>query len=157
MELKLARVMVLAAVLAAAAVAHTQSDPFAGTWRMNPAKSKYDPGPTPKSITSVWEAAGKGYKVSVTTESATGKTQYSYSTNLDGQESKVSGTNANAETVTVTRIDPRTLQSVSKHGGKVTITQRNAVSADGKTRTVTTTGTDVKGQKVNNVAVFEKQ
>ena len=46
---------------------------------------------------------------------------------------------------------------MSKQGGKVTITQRNVVAADGKSRTVTTTGTDPKGQKVNNVAVFEKQ
>ena len=56
------------------------------------------------------------------------------STNLDGQDSKVSGTNANADTVTVTRIDPRTLQVVSKQAG-----------------------TDPKGQNVNNVAVFERQ
>ena len=47
--------------------------------------------------------------------------------------------------------------SVGKKGGKVTITQRNALSADGKSRTVTTTGTDAQGQKVSNVAVFEKQ
>jgi hypothetical protein len=46
---------------------------------------------------------------------------------------------------------------VNKKGGKVTTTQRNVVSADGKTRTVTTTGMDGQGQKVNNVAVFEKQ
>jgi hypothetical protein len=57
----------------------------------------------------------------------------------------------------VRRIDASTLESVSKRGGKVTITQRNVVSADGKTRTVTTTGNDAQGQKVNNVAVFERQ
>jgi hypothetical protein len=38
----------------------------------------------------------------------------------------------------------------------VVATQRNVVSADGKTRTVTTTGTDAQGQKINNVAVYEK-
>jgi hypothetical protein len=30
------------------------------------------------------------------------------------------------------------------------------VSADGKTRTVTTTGTDAKGAKVTNTAVYDK-
>ena len=100
---------------------------------------------------------GQGYEVSVTNKSASGRTQYGYTTNLDGKESKVSGTNANADTLTVKRIGARTLESVSRKGGKVTITQRNAVSADGKTRTVTTTGTDAQGQKVNNVAVFERQ
>jgi hypothetical protein len=157
--MRFARVtMVLsAAVLALASVAHAQSDPFVGTWRLNPAKSTYSPGPTPKSITSIYEAAGKGYKVSVTNESATGKTQYSYATNLDGKDSMVTGTNPNGDTVTVRRIDARTLEVVSKSGGKVTTTQRNVLAADGKTRTVTTTGTDPKGQKVNNVGVFERQ
>ena len=55
------------------------------------------------------------------------------------------------------RIDEHTLESVNKKEGKVTTTQRNVVAADGKTRTVTTTGTDGQGQKVNNVAVYEKQ
>ena len=125
---RLARVAVLlsAAVLVWVFVATAQSDPFVGAWRLNVAKSKYSPGPTPKSITSTYEAAGQGYKVSVTNESATGKTQYSYATNLDGKDSPVTGTNANADTVTVRRIDPRTLEVVSKKGGKVTITQRNA-------------------------------
>ena len=53
-------------VLAVAALATAQAkDPFVGTWNMNLAKSKYSPGPAPKSTTSTYEAAGKGYKVSV--------------------------------------------------------------------------------------------
>ncbi len=160
MTAKLVRVtmMVSAAVLAATLVANAQSkDPFVGTWTLNVAKSKYSPGPVPKSITSTYEAAGKGYKVSVKNELPTGMLQYSYTTNLDGKESPVTGNNPNADTLLVKRIDANTLESVSKKGGKVTITQRNVLSADGKTRTVTTTGTDAQGQKVNNVAVFEKQ
>ena len=59
--------------------------------------------------------------------------------------------------VAVRRIDANTLETVNKKGGKVTTTQKNVVAADGKTRTVTTTGTDGQGQKVNNVAVYDKQ
>ena len=72
-------------------------------------------------------------------------------------EFPVTGNNPNADVVAVTRIDANTLQTVNKKGGKVTTTQRNVVGADGKTRTVTTTGTDAQGQTVNNVTVFEKQ
>jgi hypothetical protein len=155
---RLAMILAAAAMLAVALPANAQSkDPFVGTWTLNVAKSKYDPGPTPKSVTSVYEAAGKGYKVSVTNITASGKLQYGYTTNLDGKESQVTGTNPNADTLVVKRVDARTLESVSKKVGKVTITQRNVISTDGKTRTVTTTGTDAQGQKVNNVAVFEKQ
>lgn len=158
--MKLARLttMVLAAVIAAVLATHAQSkDPLVGTWTLNAAKSKYTPGPTPKSITSVYEVAGKGYKVTVKNDTGAGTVQYSYTTHLDGQDSKVTGNNPNADTLGVKRIDARTLESVSKKNGKVTITQRSVVSSDGKTRTVTTTGTDALGQKVNNVAVFEKK
>jgi hypothetical protein len=146
-------------VFALAPLSAAQStDPFVGNWRLNVAKSKYTPGPTPKSVTSTYEAAGKGYKVSVRNEPPSGPMQqYSYTTNLDGADVKVTGNNPNADTVAVKRIDANTLEVVNKKAGKVTTTQRNVVSADGKTRTVTTTGTDAQGQKVNNVAVFEKQ
>ena len=82
---------------------------------------------------------------------------WSYTTNLDGAESKITGNNPNADVTSVKRIDAHTLEIVNKKGGKVTTTQRNVAAADGKTRTTTTTGTDGKGQKVNNVGVFEKQ
>ena len=80
-----------------------------------------------------------------------------YTSNLDGQDVPISGNNPNADTVSAKRIDANTLEIVNKKNGKVTTTQKNVVAADGKTRTVTTTGTDGQGQKVNNVAVYEKQ
>jgi hypothetical protein len=152
--------MILAVgMLTAAVLATAQTkDPFVGTWRLNVAKSKYSPGPAPKSQTAVYEAAGKGYKISVKAEPASGAAQqWSYTTNLDGMDAPVTGNNPNADTISVKRIDAHTLEAVAKKGGKVTTTQRNVVAADGKTRTVTTTGTDAKGQKVNNVTVLEKQ
>jgi hypothetical protein len=148
-----------AGVLAVAALATAQAkDPFVGTWKLNLAKSKYSPGPAPKSATSTYEVAGKGYKVSVKTEPATGPVQqWSYTSNLDGQDVPISGDNPNADMTAVKRIDANTLEVVNKKNGKVTTTQKTVVAADGKTRTVTTTGTDGQGQKVNNVGVYEKQ
>ncbi|MSO57325.1 MAG: hypothetical protein EXQ55_10480 [Acidobacteria bacterium] len=110
----------------------------------------------PKSITTTYEAAGQGYKVSAKSESASGASGYSYTTNLDGKDSPVTG-NPNADMIAVRRIDARTVEMVSKKGGKTTTTQRNVASADGKTRTVTTTGIDAQGQKIHNVGVFERQ
>lgn len=158
---RLARVMIILAcgVLALAGPAIAQpKDPFVGTWTLNLAKSKYSPGPPPKSVTVTYEAAGPGYKVSVKTEPASGQMQeWSYTTNLDGKDSPVTGSNPNADTIAVKRIDARTLETVSKKGGTATITGRIVLSADGKTRTNTQTGTGANGQKVNNVLVFEKQ
>ena len=161
MTSRLARVTIILAVgvLTVAVLATAQSkDPFVGTWRLNVAKSKYSPGPVPKSVTSTYEAAGQGYKVSVKNEPPSGPVQqYSYTSNLDGKDAPMTGNNPNADMIAVKRIDAHTLETVNKKGGKVTTTQKNVVSADGKTRTVTTTGTDAQGQKINNVGVFEKQ
>ena len=161
MNPKLARLTIglMAVALMGAVLATAQSkDPFVGTWSLNVAKSKYNPGPIPKSTTSTYEAAGKGYKISVKSEPASGPVQqWSFTTNLDGQESPVTGNNPNSDAVTVKRIDANTLEFVNRKAGKATTTQRNVVSADGKTRTVTTTGTDGTGQKVNNVGVFERR
>ena len=44
-----------------------------------------------------------------------------------------------------------------KKGGMVTITGRVVVSADGKTRTVTTSGTDPQGKKFESTTVYDKQ
>jgi hypothetical protein len=157
---KLARVMMVlaAAVLMLTVLATAQpKDPFVGTWTLNLAKSKYSPGPPPKSTMTTIEAAGQGYKVSVKTEPASGPAQqWTYTSNLDGKDAPISGNNPNADSLAVKRVDANTLEVVYKKGGKVTTKQRNVVAADGKTRTVTTTGTDAEGQKVNNVAVYEK-
>jgi hypothetical protein len=161
MASRLTRVtMILAAgILSAAVLATAQAkDPFVGTWRLNTAKSKYTPGPAPKSQTSTYEAVGQGYKVTVKSEPPSGSPQqWSYTSALDGKDAAITGNNPNADMAAVKRIDALTLEAVNKKGGKVTTTQRNVVAADGKTRTVTTTGTDGEGRKVNNVAVFEKQ
>ena len=152
-------IVVAVAVLVSGMLLTAQmKDPFVGTWQMNVAKSKYTPGPMPKSVTTTIEAAGQGYKISVKNEPASGPMlQYSYTTALDGREGAVTGNNPLADVVTVTRIDASTMEMLNKKGGKTTTTQRSVVSTDGKTRTVTTSGNDAQGQKVSNVAVFEKQ
>ena len=151
-------VIAAALVVFGLTVTAQSKDPFVGTWKLNLAKSKYSPGPAPKATSSTYEAAGKGYKVTVKTEPASGPAQeWSYTSNLDGKDAAISGNNPNADTVAAKRIDAHTLEIVNKKGGTVTSTQKNVVSADGKTRTVTTTGTTADGQKVHNVAVYERQ
>ena len=138
--------------------AFAQSDPQVGTWKLNLAKSKYSPGPGPKSATTKIEAVGAGTKVSVDQTLADGTARHwEVTANYDGKDSPVTGNNPDADTVARTRLDANTVQTVAKKGGKVTTSQTSAVSSDGKTRTVTTKGVNASGQQVNNVAVYEKQ
>ena len=146
----------LAAVIVVPVLA--QADPQVGVWKLNVAKSKYSPGPVPTSATTTIEAAGKGTKVSVDQTMPDGsKRQWSVTADYDGKDMPVVGNNPDADTIARTRVNASTVRTVSKKAGKVTTTQTSAVSADGKTRTVTTKGVNAKGQTVNNVAIYERQ
>jgi hypothetical protein len=138
--------------------AFAQGDPQVGVWKLNVAKSKYSPGPAPKSATTRIEAAGAGTKVIVDQAMPDGTMRHwEFTANYDGKDSPVTGNNPDADMVARTRINANTVQTISKKGGKVTTTQNSVVSSDGKTRTVTTKGPNGSGQQVNNVAVYDKQ
>jgi hypothetical protein len=134
------------------------ADPQVGMWKLNLAKSKYSPGPAPRNATTKIEAVGAGTKVTVDQVTGDGKTlHWEFSANYDGKDSRVTGNNPDADMVARSRVNANTIQSINKKGGKVTTTQQSVVSSDGKTRTVTTTGTNAAGQTVNNVAVYDRQ
>jgi hypothetical protein len=69
----------------------------------------------------------------------------------------ITGNNPDADTVARTRISANVVETISKKAGKVVTTQQSTVSADGKTRPVTTKGVNAAGQKINNVAAYERQ
>ena len=149
---------VVVGVFAAVTLVAAQSkDPVVGTWVLNAAKSKYTPGPAPKSATTTIEAAGSGYKFTVHQVPAMGAEQkWTFTTNLDGKPAAITGNNPNVDAVTYKRIDANTFESVQTLKGKEAQRQKVVVSADGKTRTVTSTGTNAAG-KFTNVAVYEKK
>ena len=144
-----------ALALPAQAAAQT-SDNFIGTWKLDPAKSTYKPGPGSKSSTLTIEAAGKGMKASIDSVTATGPMKWSYTATPDGPDSPVTG-NPNAETASVTMPSANERIVVFKRGGKVALTSKAVVAKDGKVMTITQDGTDAKGQAVQNVLYYVKQ
>lgn len=146
----------VAVVLAATQIGLAQTDPHVGTWTLNLEKSKYAPGTAPKSQTSVFATAGQGLKVATTAVTATGTSNTEYTATFDGKDHPVKG-NPDWDTTALKRIDDRTIEFTRKKGGKVVQTARSVVSADGKTRTVTVTGVNAQGQKVNTVALYIKK
>jgi histidinol dehydrogenase len=133
------------------------TDPRVGAWQLDVAKSKYSPGPAPKSQTLKIEAAGKGEKVTSETVSASGaKTVMEYTADYDGKPHPLKGSET-ADMVTLKRIDSHMTERVDSKAGKVMQTYHRAVSKDGKTMTVTIKGTNAQGQATSNVLVFEKQ
>ncbi len=134
-----------------------QPDTHVGTWVLNVAKSKYTPGPPPKEQTTIMEAAGNGIKVTTKGVDAAGKpTGASYTANFDGKDSPVAG-NPDWDMTSIKRVNANTLEFTRKKAGKVVQTATSVISSDGKTRTITSTGVDAQGRKINNVAVYDKK
>jgi hypothetical protein len=127
-----------------------------GTWKLNEAKSNLGPS-APKNDTVVYEAAGDKVKVTVDGIGSDGKPTHNEWTGLfDGKDYPVSG-DPNSDMRSYKKIDDHTLEFTAKNGGKVTISGRIAVAADGKSRTVTVKGTDPTGKKFTSTAVYDKQ
>jgi hypothetical protein len=148
-------VLTLAALFAGVAVT-AADDPNMGTWKLNEAKSKFGPGAT-KNHTVAYEAAGDMIKVIVDgTDGSGNATHNEWTGRFDGKYYAVTG-DATSDMRKYRRINSRTLALTAKQGTKVTLTGRITVSRDGKTRTVTTTGTNAKGKRVTNTAVYDKQ
>src|SRR6266851_3494898 len=75
---------------------------------------------------------------------------------FDGKDYPVTG-DPNADTRSYKKVNDHTLAFTNKKGDKVTISGRGVVSADGKTRTVTISGTDSKDKKYTSTVVYDKQ
>jgi hypothetical protein len=132
------------------------ADAFIGTWKLNEAKSKIAAGSL-KNTTVVYEAAGDSVKVTTDGTDGDGKPSHSeWTGKFDGKDYPVTG-DPSTDTRSYKTVNDHTLAFTNKKGDKVTISGRGVVSADGKTRTVTITGTDSKGKKYTSTAVYDKQ
>jgi hypothetical protein len=148
--------IVLTLGLCVVAGAICYASPHMGTWKLNEAKSKLSPG-APKNNTVVYAAAGDSIKVTVDGTDGDGKPAHSeWTGKFDGKDYPVTG-DPTADMRSYKQIDDRTLELTNKKNGKVTVTGKVAVSADGKTRTVTLSGTNAKGEKIEGVGVYDKQ
>jgi hypothetical protein len=150
------RVCLSLAVFLLGGVACFAADANMGTWKLNEAKSKIPAGGQ-KNTMVVYVAMGDKTKVTVDGFDASGKAAHNeWVGKFDGKDYPVTGDPA-SDSRAYTRVNAHTLSMIIKKGGKTTMTGTITVSADGKSRTVSTTGTDAKGKKVSVSAVYDKQ
>lgn len=142
-------------VFFAAAVCVAQS-PQMGTWKLIHDKSKFAPGAT-KNTTVVYEAAGDSVKITVNGTDRNGNAvKNEWTGKFDGAEYPVTG-DPDSDARIYKQVNDHTLDLTVKKGGQVTSKVKIVVSADGKTRTVTSSGKDAQGKKFKNIAIYEKQ
>jgi len=150
------KTIVLTLVLCFVAVTAAYASPNMGTWKLNDANSKFPLGAS-KNTTVVYEAAGNNVKVTVDGVDGDGKPTHSeWTGKFDGKDYPVTG-DPNADTRSYKIVNAHTTDLTNKKGGKIGLTGRIVVSADGKSRTVTVHGTDATGKKMTSSAVYDKQ
>lgn len=154
--MKTKTILLTLAVCVFAVAVSFAANPNMGTWKLNEGKSKI-PAMAVKNNTVVYEAAGDNIKVTVDGTDAEGKpTHNEWTGKFDGKDYPLTG-DPSADTRSYKVVNDTTTDLTNKKGGKLTMSGKIVVSADGKSRTVTVTGTDSKGMKVKYTAVYDKQ
>ena len=134
-----------------------QNQLFAGTWKADVAKSKYEPGAAPKSEILRFEPVGDGFKVSLDGVNQQGPYHSEAIGKFDGVDVPVVATPARqaAFTYAFSRLDERTWEIVINVNGRRQLIVRNVVSEDGKTMRGVSTVTN--GGQINQIVIYEKQ
>src|SRR5262245_14448376 len=155
-----AAILVVAAVVFVSGlpqVGFAQSDPLTGSWKLNLEKSKFSPGPLPKSLTLNYQGEGQNRKNVVEGIDAEGKPMGGVFMHIyDGKPYPTTGSSI-YDSSAYTRVDASTVNFTRTKAGNVVQSGTQVVSKDGKELTITTRGTGANGQQINNVAVFDKQ
>ena len=152
----IALTMTLCLVAGAVCLAGDMSTVNMGTWKLNETKSNFAPGATKNHIV-MYESVKGSIKVTVDGTTSDGKPAHNeWTGKFDGKDYAVTG-DPGTDMRSYKKIDDRTLELTTKKNGKVVTSGRIVISADGKTRTVTTTTTDSKGMTMKNAAVYDKQ
>jgi len=152
---------IVAACLVVTGTAQTSAidKAYFGTWKLNVAKSKYEPGPGPKESTRVHEDRGSGFVLITTTgtNQRGEKNSSMYVYKPDGKDYPVAAKNQTVvATIALRAIDPYTVEFDQKVDGKIVSSGKRVVSKDGQTMTITTKGTNQQGQPTSSSAVWEK-
>jgi len=131
-------------------------NPFVGTWKQNPAKSKMEGSGLEPNSTIHIEPDGNGLKVSVETTLKGQPNNFAYQAALDGKVVKVTGS-ALLDEIAILRFNDRTISATGKKDGKVVFNDLRVVSNDGKTLTFSRTGTNPDGKPFKVKMAFDRQ
>jgi hypothetical protein len=147
---------VLFVALLAAALALAQApDPFAGAWQLDADNSTFDPGPGPTDRNMKFEVTANGlHHQTLTPTLFAGTNIIEYTAKFDGKDYEILG--SGLDTVSLRRVDAKTIERTGKESGKMSETCTMKISADGKTLTVTTKGA-FRGTPYSSVQILKRQ
>lgn len=148
--------LLLALLFGPAVVVMAQTEhitPFTGTWKLNLAKSRFNPGPPFKSFTLTFTPDGTRKLDLVYADGQSLKASLPWS---DGKEVSVTAAQGMENVTATSKIRANTFDDTWKQNGKIIERVHGVVSSDGGTLTITVDGTDSQGRTFRNHLIFER-
>ena len=137
------------------AQAAAEQDLLLGSWQLDLMKSRYTPGPPPRSEVRTYVRDKDGMKGTIRRRRDDGREEViEYRADFD-REYPVMGTAA-YDTIRLKRVNARTAEAVLSHAGRVFGTARRTISEDGRTLTITFRQEN-QGILESNTAIYRKQ
>ena len=128
-----------------------------GTWKLNPAKSKYTGMVGTNELTVAYTKQGNGWNYDASGTSSTGEPiKRSYTYVKDGEEAKVTGF-PHWDGIVLKNAATNKSTSTYLRQGKAVGKGTRTISADGKTMTIRSTVTLPNGKKASALSVYNKQ
>ncbi len=128
--------------------------PFTGTWKLNPAKSVFNPGPPFRSFTLTFTPDGTRHLDLVHADGQPFKAALPWS---DGHEVSVQTAQGTSTLKATSKIQGREFRDTWKDNGRIIEKVHGVLSPNGKTLTITVDGTDNQGHTYINRLYFDKQ
>ena len=140
------------------------TQPLTGTWKLNVAKSTFDPPDlAAANLLVTYEVTGDTVTASLDGVDSKHRAVHSeYTATFDGKDHPIRGTidgkpAPDQGAIAWRRIDDRTYDVIIRTKGQAITTRRIVVAPDGKSRTTTITGRDTQGRTVHHVMFFDRQ
>jgi len=147
--------LALAFCLSVVAVSFADN-PNIGTWKLNDAKSKIPAGVS-KNTTVTYTADGDNLKAVLDGVDGKGNPTHSeWIGKFDGKDYPVTG-DPTVDSRSITKVDSHHYKVASKKDGKVVLTGNIALAPDGKSRTLTVSGTNAAGKKTSATYIYDKE
>jgi len=149
--------MLLALAFCLSVVAVSFADnPNVGTWKLNDAKSKIPAGVS-KNTTVTYTADGDNLKAVLDGVDGKGNPTHSeWTGKFDGKDYPVTG-DPNVDSRSITKVDEHHYKVASKKDGKIVQSGNIVLAPDGKSRTLTISGTNAAGKKTSATYIYDKQ
>jgi hypothetical protein len=134
-----------------------EPDPVLGVWKLNLARSRFNPGPAPRSRTRTYIETPKGIQVTIRSVDVNGRSStIEFPEKYDGKDYPVQGSEV-ADALALVRINDYTAEATMKHAGRIVASARRLITDEGKTLIISYQEPYSSEHPVDNRLVYDKQ